>query len=187
REDLRDVLMHRLRGDLQVADGVVGERLRVRLPDADRVRHELAHRRLEVVVADDAAGDAGRAGAHPALVEDEDVLAATEATAPQLAREVPRGGEPVDTRAHDHVPAVTWNHAARPFATACTIALEAIVFPYLPGSYRGQDRSASYPPGRRRAAGDRDPGRTGRRPGRAGHQRDRPAHRHQREHDLPDP
>src|SRR5262249_53007690 len=157
----RDVLVHRRRGDLQVADRVVGERLRVRLPHADRVRHELAHGRLEVVVADDAAGDAGRAGAHPPLVEDEDVLAAAEPTAPQLAREMPRGGEPVDTCANDHVPAVTRNHEVPPFAAAApgTIALRATVFPYLPGSYRGQNRSASHPPGRRRPAGDRDPRR----------------------------
>src|SRR5215471_8054102 len=117
RVDLRDVLVHRLRGDLQVADRVVGERTGVRLPDTDRVRHELAHRRLEVVVADHAAGDAGRAGAHAALVEDEDVLASAEATAPQLAREMPGGGEPVDTRANDHVPAVIRNHRVPPFAT----------------------------------------------------------------------
>src|SRR5215471_8688383 len=133
--DLRDVLVHRLRGDLQVADGVVGERLRVRLPDADRVRHELAHGRLEVVVADDAAGDAGRAGAHAPLVDDEDVLAAAQATAAELACEMPGGGEPVDTRANDHVPAVTRNHRVPPFAAAspCTIASEAIAFPFLLG------------------------------------------------------
>src|SRR5262249_4919868 len=143
-----DVGVHRLRGDLQVADGVVGERLRVRLPDADRVRHEFAHGRLEVVVADDAAGDAGRAGAHPPLVEDEDVLAATEAPAPQRAREMPRGGQSVDARANDHVPAVIRSHRVPPFAAALSpgiIALRAIVFPYLPGIISWPEQVSQLP------------------------------------------
>jgi hypothetical protein len=82
------------------------------------VRHELAHRRLEVVVADDTAGDAGRPGAHAALVEDDDVLATAEAAAAELGREMPCGGQPVDTRTDDHVPAVIRNHRVPPFAAA---------------------------------------------------------------------
>jgi hypothetical protein len=74
-----------------VAGPVVVERLRVGLPDLDACRHQLAHRGLEVVVAHDAAGDAGRAGGHPGLVDHEHVLAAL--------GEVPCGRQPVDARA----------------------------------------------------------------------------------------
>ncbi len=55
-----------------VADGVVGVRGRIGLPHLDARLHELAHRRLEVVVADDAAGDSGRPGARLRLVEHDD-------------------------------------------------------------------------------------------------------------------
>ena len=61
--DRGHVVTHLGVGDLEVADGVVLERLGVRLPHLDGVGHELAHGRLEVVVADHAAGDAGRSGA----------------------------------------------------------------------------------------------------------------------------
>ena len=60
--DRADLLVHHLRADLHVADGMVAEGLHVALPDLDALRHQLAHRRLEVVVADHAAGDAGSAG-----------------------------------------------------------------------------------------------------------------------------
>ena len=65
--DRGDALVHHLRADLHVADRMVGIGLRVALPHADGMRHQLAHRGLEVVVADDAAGDAGGAGADPPL------------------------------------------------------------------------------------------------------------------------
>ena len=51
------VLLH-LRPERDVPDRVVVVRRRVGLPDLDAGLHQLAHRRLEVVVADDAAGDA---------------------------------------------------------------------------------------------------------------------------------
>jgi hypothetical protein len=105
-EDLRDVVVHRFRRDLHVADGAIRERLGVRLPDRDRVRHQFAHGGLEVVVADDAARDAGRARADAGLVQDEDVFAAAEAAAAEFGGEMPPGREPVDARADDHVPAV---------------------------------------------------------------------------------
>jgi hypothetical protein len=74
---------------------VVAERLGIGLPDLDTGGHELLHRGLEVVVAHDAARDAGRAGGDARLVDDEDVLA--------VRGEVPGGGEAVHARADDEV------------------------------------------------------------------------------------
>ena len=78
-----------------VPRAVVGERLRVGLPDLDARGHQLGHRGLEVVVAHDAAGDARGAGGDAGLVDDEDLLA--------LLGEVPGGGEAVHARADDEV------------------------------------------------------------------------------------
>ena len=104
--DLCDVGAHHLRRDLQVADRVVVERLGIRLPDADGVRHQLAHRGLEVVVADHAARDPGRPGSHTRLVEDHDVSAVSLAPGLELLRQVPCRGEAVDARADHDVPRV---------------------------------------------------------------------------------
>ena len=60
-----NALAHDLGADLHVADRVIVIGLGIALPDGDRMRHQLAHRRLEVVVADDAAGDARGAGRDP--------------------------------------------------------------------------------------------------------------------------
>ena len=70
--DRADLRVHHLGADLHVADGVVAVGLGIALPDRYRMRHQLAHRRLVVVVADDAAGDAGRARADAGLVEHHD-------------------------------------------------------------------------------------------------------------------
>src|SRR5712692_2075043 len=69
------------------------------------MRHQLAHRGLEVVVADDAAGDAGRAGSDIALVDDEDVLAAAETTGPEFPGQMPGRRESVDPGPDDDVAA----------------------------------------------------------------------------------
>src|SRR5215471_2297004 len=74
------------------------------------MRHQLAHRGLEVVVADGPARDAGRARADCALVEDQDVRAPAEPAGPQFPAKVPGRGEPVDACADDHVPAVRGDH-----------------------------------------------------------------------------
>ena len=67
----------------QVADRVVAERLRILLPHLDVGGHQLAHGRLVVVVAHDAAGDPRRARADTGLVHDQHVrLLALGATAP---------------------------------------------------------------------------------------------------------
>ena len=74
---------------------MVVERLGVGLPDLHAGGHQLAHRRLEVVVAHDAAGDPGRPGGDPVFVDHEHALA--------LLREVPGRREAVDAGAdHQH-------------------------------------------------------------------------------------
>ena len=95
-------LLH-LRAQRDVADRVVVVRGGIRLPDLDARLHELAHRRLEVVVADDAAGDARGAGARLRLVEDDDVGARAGAAGAKLLGEVVGGREPVDAGADDDV------------------------------------------------------------------------------------
>ena len=57
------------RPERDVAATVVVEGLRVGLPDLDAGGHQLLHRRLEVVVADHAAGDPRRAGPDRRLVD----------------------------------------------------------------------------------------------------------------------
>ena len=86
-----------LRGGAErdVARAVVVQRLGVGLPDLHAGRHQLGHGRLEVVVAYDTAGDAGRTGRHPRLVDHQHVLAAL--------GEVPRRREAVDAGADDEV------------------------------------------------------------------------------------
>ena len=101
--DRGHVRVHHLRAELHVAHRVVAERLGVALPDLDAEGHQLTHGRLEVVVADHAAGDAGGAGADPGLVQHDDALPAPAAPRPELAREVVGRAEPVDAGADDDV------------------------------------------------------------------------------------
>ena len=101
--DRGDVLVHHLGADLHVADRVVAEGGRVALPYRDAVRHQAAHRRLEVVVADDAAGDARGTGGDRRLVEHQDVPAAAQPAPAQVLGEVPGGAEAVDAGADDDI------------------------------------------------------------------------------------
>ena len=80
--DGADLLVHAFGADLHVADRVVAQALGMLFPDVDAVRHQLAHRRLVVVVADHAAGDARGAGRDGGLVDDQDVGPAALALAP---------------------------------------------------------------------------------------------------------
>ena len=91
--DLDQIALLRRRTERDVAAAVVVERLRIRFPHLDAGRHQLGHRRLEVVVADHAARDPRRAGGDVGLVHDQHALA--------LLREVPGGREAVDAGADD--------------------------------------------------------------------------------------
>src|SRR5262249_32912748 len=84
-----------------IADRVVVVGGRVGLPDLDARLHQLAHRRLEVVVADDAARDPGGARSRAGLVEDDDVSAGPEPARAQLLGEVVRGRQAVDPGSDD--------------------------------------------------------------------------------------
>ena len=86
-----------------VADAVEAEALRVRLEELDRNANHLRHRRREVEVAHDAAGDAGCARADVALLEDDDVLPRPLAARFELEREVVRAREAVDAASDDDV------------------------------------------------------------------------------------
>ena len=99
--DGREVALLHLRPERDVADAVVVVRLGVGLPDLDARLHQLAHRGLEVVVADDAAGDAGRARARGRLLEHDDVRARAAAALPELDGEVVGGREAVHAGADD--------------------------------------------------------------------------------------
>ena len=99
--DRAQVALLRLRAESDVAHAVVVVCGGVRLPHLDARLHELAHRRLEVVVADDAAGDAGGTGAGSRLVEDDDVGARAGAALLQLDGEVVRGRQAVHAGADD--------------------------------------------------------------------------------------
>jgi hypothetical protein len=117
--DRAHLRVHDLRADLHVADRVVAVGLRVAFPDRDRMRHQLAHRRLEIVVAHDAAGDARGAGADAGLVEHDDAAAAgadRHAASLQLLREMHRRRQAVDAGADDDVAGVggQCSHGAGP-------------------------------------------------------------------------
>ena len=119
--DRGDVFVHHLRGDLHVADGVIAEGLGIALPDRHRVCHELAHGRLEVVIAHHPAGDAAGPGGDAALVDHQDIPAA--ALPPRFQRlcQVPGGRETVDAGTDDHgAAAVGKRHGTPPerFAAA---------------------------------------------------------------------
>src|SRR4029453_13783979 len=94
-----------------VADRVVGICLRIRLPDLDTGLHELAHRRLEVVVADDAARDSRSSGARLRLLQDDDVLPGPEAALRKLLRQVVGRRQAVDAAADDDVGGGLWERA----------------------------------------------------------------------------
>ena len=101
--DLGDIGMHALGADLHVAYGMVVIGLGIALPGLHAGRHQLAHRRLEVVVADDAAGDAGGAGRDVALVHNRDVGTVATALRLQPKREVVGGAEAVDSGPDDQI------------------------------------------------------------------------------------
>ena len=119
-ERLGEIRLLDLRAQCDVADRVVVVRRGIRLPDLDAGLHELAHRRLEVVVADDAAGDARGACSWLRLVEDDDVGARARTACPQLLGEVVGGRQPVDAGADDDVRGLLRNgHLLPPHQWCC--------------------------------------------------------------------
>jgi len=96
-----------------VPRAVIVEILRMVFPDPYALGHELGHRRLEVVIANDSAGDARGPCRYSRLVHDQDVIAATLAARFQAPGEVPSGREPVDARSDHEEADGAGKHAAR--------------------------------------------------------------------------
>ncbi len=99
--DRGDVLAHAFGTELEVTDRMIAEGFGVALPHLDGVRHELAHGRLEIIVADDATGDARGAGADHALVHDDNVFAGPSSALLEKLGEMVGGGEPVNPGTDD--------------------------------------------------------------------------------------
>ena len=116
-----------------VARAVVGEGLRIGLPDLDARGHQVLHGRLEVVVANHAAGDPRCPGGHARLVDHQDVLAGL--------GEVPGGGEPVDARTDYEV------------LDAAHLSEAAVPSPRAPAPANRRRPSSSPPPTARAPAG----------------------------------
>ena len=87
----RHLLVHHFGADLHVAHGVETESLGVAFPDRDAVRHESAHGRLVVVVADDSARNARGTRGDTGLVDDQNVAATAAAGSPQGLAQMPGG------------------------------------------------------------------------------------------------
>ena len=100
-EDLLEVALLHLRPERDVADAVVVVGLGVRLPDLDAGLHQLAHGGLEVVVADDPAGDPRRARSRCRLLEHDHVGSRALPALPELDGEVVGGREAVHAGADD--------------------------------------------------------------------------------------
>ena len=91
--------------------------LGIALPHVDRVGHQLAHGGLEVIVADDAAGDARGAGRDRGLVHHQNVGARALAGRLQHLREVEGRAQPVNPGADDGVfGGLRDRHAGHPVA-----------------------------------------------------------------------
>ncbi len=96
-------LVHHLGRNLHVADGMVAVGPGVAFPHPDRVGHELPHGRLEIVVANDAAGDAGSAGCDRRLVQHQNVATGTAAGLLQPQGQVVGRAEAMNSRTDDGV------------------------------------------------------------------------------------
>ncbi len=104
--DRADLVVHDFRADLHVPDRVVAVRRRVALPHGHGVRHQLAHRRLVVVVAHYAARYPRGARANVGLVEHDDPNAVRADRFPlrsEARGEMHRCRQPVDAGTDDDV------------------------------------------------------------------------------------
>ena len=97
------VLVHRLAADLHVAHRVITVGLSVALPNIHRVRHQLAHGRLKVVVANHATGDTRCAGADTRFLQNNDVPTGASASRFKLYSEVVSGAEPMNSGTNNHI------------------------------------------------------------------------------------
>src|SRR5215831_11546762 len=121
--------------------------------------HQFAHRRLEVVVAHDTAGDPGRARSDSALVKDHDVVAAAQAPGPEFPGKMPCGGEPMDSGTDDDVATAgrDGSHSDRLSLATTRIARHRAIrlterLRTLGGSFPGR-RTGTGQPGRGSACG----------------------------------
>ena len=80
---------------------MVGEALRIGFPNIHTVRHQFTHGRLEIVIADHAAGDAAGAGGDGGLVEHQNVRAVALAGCLHAFGQPPSGRQAVDSGADD--------------------------------------------------------------------------------------
>ena len=109
--DLHYVLAHGFGADLHITGIVEVIGLRVALPKINAFRHQLAHGRLEVIIADHAAGDARRPGGNAALIDHQNIFAATPAARFQRRRQMIGGAQAVNAGANNEVLNLRRNHA----------------------------------------------------------------------------
>ena len=131
-EHLDEIALLCRRPERQVTRPVVVQGVGRQFPDLDARRHELAHRRLEVVVAHDAAGDAGGTRADAGLVDDKDLLAAL--------REVPGRRKAVNARTDHQVSGAAahqCNGGSQPSRTGASHASPTVREPSTQGPSSG--------------------------------------------------
>ncbi len=107
--DRRHIFAHGFAADLHVPHRVVAVGLGVAFPNVHGVGHEFAHGGLEVVIADDPAGNARSARADAGFVENDNVAPITLAGRFELQRQVVGGAEPVNPGTNDDVGAARRN------------------------------------------------------------------------------
>ena len=132
RGDLGHVLVHALRADLHVAHGMVVVGLGIALPHLDAGRHQRAHRRLVVIVADHAAGDAGGAGGDRGFVHHRDIGAAAAARGLQRAGQMVGRAEAVDAGTDDEILDVgRKRHPSAPYVALAIPGADSSRGPYI--------------------------------------------------------
>ncbi len=98
-----DVVSHAFGADLHISDLVITERFRVAVPDIDGMGHQFAHRRLKVIVSDNAAGYAAGAGRDSRLIQDHDVLATSFTGSLQALGQTPGRAQTMNSRSDNDV------------------------------------------------------------------------------------
>ena len=93
---------------------MVGQAFRVAVPYIDRMRHKAPHRRLEIIVADNTAGNTRGAGGDPALLQDHDAALNRLPAFGQALGKLPGSRYPVDPCANDDVIYMFWKSHVGP-------------------------------------------------------------------------